>query len=276
MSGEVHELGVALGRGTRRTHFSFFFCAHVVLLVIVLAGFSPTFYLRSAFTTSRGFRPCFTCTARVLTVWFLLAVVQGWLIRTQTTTIAPAARIRCGRSCGDRHRVRHPRESNVDLRDRLARRWGEHRRLGKLLHPGDVCSVHIARCRLSQKAAGAQTTHIARIDVYCRTGPGTSSEVAHIRGRVGSGKKLCDRRIADHVCFCCSRMTWSRGRSRIRRAGSGWWGSDQSCRCRVSRRYRHRVSHPPWVGTQADCSPLQGRPRYRALLRSGFALTQFS
>jgi hypothetical protein len=64
-------------------HPSFFFGAHVVLLVLVLLGFSPSFYLRAAFHHVTRLPALLYVHGAVLTVWFLLTVVQGWLIRTQ-------------------------------------------------------------------------------------------------------------------------------------------------------------------------------------------------
>jgi hypothetical protein len=83
MSSEASELNVALIRGTRRSRPSFFFAAHVVLLVVVLLGFSPSFYLRSAFHHVTQLPTLLYVHGAVLTVWFLLTVMQGLLIRTQ-------------------------------------------------------------------------------------------------------------------------------------------------------------------------------------------------
>jgi hypothetical protein len=83
MSSEAPELGVALGRVTSRTRPSFFFVAHLALLVIVLIGFSPTFYLRAAFHHVTRLPTLLYVHGAVLTVWFSLTVLQGWLIRTQ-------------------------------------------------------------------------------------------------------------------------------------------------------------------------------------------------
>src|ERR1700730_9006168 len=62
---------------------SFFLAAHVVLLVVVLLGFSPSFYLRSASHHVRQLPTLLYVHGAVLTVWFLLTVMQGLLIRTQ-------------------------------------------------------------------------------------------------------------------------------------------------------------------------------------------------
>jgi uncharacterized membrane protein YozB (DUF420 family) len=83
MSSEAAELNVAPGRGISSSRPSFFFAAHVVLLVVVLLGFSPSFYLRSAFHHVTQLPTLLYVHGAVLTVWFLLTVVQGRLIRTQ-------------------------------------------------------------------------------------------------------------------------------------------------------------------------------------------------
>jgi hypothetical protein len=83
MSRTASVLNVAPGRNFGRSHLSFFFAAHIVLLVIVLLGFSPSFFLRSAFHHVTPLPILLYVHGAVLTVWFLLTVVQGWLIRTQ-------------------------------------------------------------------------------------------------------------------------------------------------------------------------------------------------
>ncbi len=80
MSSEVPEISLTPRR--TRTRASFFFVAHVSLLAVVLVGFSPTFYLRSFFDVPAIPRVLYVHGA-VLTLWFLFAVLQGWLIRTQ-------------------------------------------------------------------------------------------------------------------------------------------------------------------------------------------------
>jgi len=82
MSIDAPDLGAAVGRTTRRPRLSFFFSAHVLLLVVVLVGFAPTFYLRSAFPHKSGLPALLHIHGALLTVWFLLTVIQGWLIRT--------------------------------------------------------------------------------------------------------------------------------------------------------------------------------------------------
>jgi hypothetical protein len=51
-------------------------------LLAVLVGFSHTFYLRPLFS-SRPLPPALYLHGAVLTVWFLLTVLQGWLVETQ-------------------------------------------------------------------------------------------------------------------------------------------------------------------------------------------------
>jgi hypothetical protein len=60
----------------------FFFAAHAVLLLAVAGGFSRTFYLRPLFST-RPLPPVLYLHGAVLTAWFLLTVMQGWLIQTR-------------------------------------------------------------------------------------------------------------------------------------------------------------------------------------------------
>jgi hypothetical protein len=54
-----------------------------VLLVVVLAGFAPSYYLRGAFHHVTQLPALLYVHGAVLTGWFVLAVVQGWLMRTQ-------------------------------------------------------------------------------------------------------------------------------------------------------------------------------------------------
>ena len=82
MSSDALETGLTLDRRATRSPVGFFFLAHLVLLVVVLVGFSPTFYLRPLFKT-RPLPAVLYLHGAVLTFWFLLAVLQGWLIRTQ-------------------------------------------------------------------------------------------------------------------------------------------------------------------------------------------------
>ncbi len=62
---------------------SFFSGAHIVLLIVVLLGFSPSFYLRSAFHHTAGLPAVLYIHGVVLTGWFSLTVLQAWLIRTR-------------------------------------------------------------------------------------------------------------------------------------------------------------------------------------------------
>lgn len=83
MPTEAPELSVGLAGAPSRTRISFFLVAHTVLLGIVLIGFSPTFYLRAAFHHSTPLPALLYVHGAVLTVWFSLTVLQGWLIRTR-------------------------------------------------------------------------------------------------------------------------------------------------------------------------------------------------
>lgn len=82
MPTQASEINGALGRGARRTRGSFFFAVHVVLLAIVLLGFSPSFYLRAAFHHTTKLPTVLYMHGTVLTVWFSLGVLQAWLIRS--------------------------------------------------------------------------------------------------------------------------------------------------------------------------------------------------
>lgn len=67
---------------SRRGSVRFFFAAHMALLLAVLGGFSRTFYLRPMFST-RPLPPVLYVHGAVLTLWFLLAALQGWLVQTR-------------------------------------------------------------------------------------------------------------------------------------------------------------------------------------------------
>jgi hypothetical protein len=54
-----------------------------VLLLIVLMGFAPSFYLRATFPHVHQLPVLLHIHGAVLTGWFVLTVVQGWLIRSQ-------------------------------------------------------------------------------------------------------------------------------------------------------------------------------------------------
>src|SRR3569832_689423 len=62
---------------------SFFLGAHGVLLLIVLLGFAPSFYLRATFPHVHQLPVLLHIHGAILTGWFVLTVVQGWLIRSQ-------------------------------------------------------------------------------------------------------------------------------------------------------------------------------------------------
>jgi hypothetical protein len=62
---------------------SFFFVAHLTLLVVVLLGFSPTFYLRAFFHHANSLPTALYWHGAVLTGWFSLTVFQAWLIRAR-------------------------------------------------------------------------------------------------------------------------------------------------------------------------------------------------
>jgi hypothetical protein len=59
---------------------------HAVLLLAVLIGFAHTFYLRPLFS-SRLLPSILYVHGAVLTVWFLLTVLQGWLVLTQRVAL---------------------------------------------------------------------------------------------------------------------------------------------------------------------------------------------
>jgi hypothetical protein len=83
MSREGRVKVVAVGGIVNRTRASFFFVAHVALLLVVLVGFAPSFFLRAAFHHTRQLPTILYAHGAVLTVWFAVTVVQGWMIRTQ-------------------------------------------------------------------------------------------------------------------------------------------------------------------------------------------------
>lgn len=59
----------------------FFFGAAVFLLLIMLAGFSPTFYLQSFFPQAQRHPPAYVYFhGAVMTAWYLLAVTQMYLV----------------------------------------------------------------------------------------------------------------------------------------------------------------------------------------------------
>jgi hypothetical protein len=82
MSSETHESSLILDRPATATTTGFFFVAHLALLVVVLVGFSPTFYLRPLLR-AEPLPVVLYLHGAVLTFWFLLTVSQGWLIQTR-------------------------------------------------------------------------------------------------------------------------------------------------------------------------------------------------
>jgi hypothetical protein len=82
MSGDALEAGLTPDRRDTRPAGGFFFLAHVALLVSVFVGFAPTFYLRPLYSAHRLPFVLYVHGA-VLTCWFFLTVLQGWLIRTK-------------------------------------------------------------------------------------------------------------------------------------------------------------------------------------------------
>lgn len=82
MTPSSPEAALTNTQATASTRVSFFFIAHIALLAVVLVGFSPTFYLRPFFKVP-AIPPILYVHGAVLTLWFLLTVVQAWLIRTR-------------------------------------------------------------------------------------------------------------------------------------------------------------------------------------------------
>jgi hypothetical protein len=82
MSTDTPDIDLILDRRATATTTGFFFVAHLVLLVVVLVGFSPTFFLRPLLK-DRPLPGVLDLHGAVLTSWFLLTVLQGWLIRTR-------------------------------------------------------------------------------------------------------------------------------------------------------------------------------------------------
>ena len=82
MSGDTLEAGLSPHQRDTRPAGGFFFFAHVTLLVSVLVGFAPTFYLRPLYST-HSLPIVLYVHGTVLSCWFILTVLQGWLIRTK-------------------------------------------------------------------------------------------------------------------------------------------------------------------------------------------------
>lgn len=66
----------------RRIPVRFFLAAQLALLLFVLVGFTPTFYLRPLFKT-HALPAVLYLHGSVLTGWFMLAALQAWLMHTR-------------------------------------------------------------------------------------------------------------------------------------------------------------------------------------------------
>ena len=66
----------------RRSPVRFFFVAHLALLIIVLVGFARTFYLPVLFKP-HPLPGVLLIHGAVLTCWFILTVLQAWLMHTR-------------------------------------------------------------------------------------------------------------------------------------------------------------------------------------------------
>lgn len=82
MSRTTSDATPDLARGTKRPPVRFFFFVQVALLIAVLVGFSPTFYLRPLLKV-HPLPAVLYVHGAVLTVWFMLTALQGWLIQSQ-------------------------------------------------------------------------------------------------------------------------------------------------------------------------------------------------
>ncbi len=82
MSNGAPEAVLGPGLRSSASSPSFFFIAHLVLLVALFVGFSQSFYLRPLFST-HPLPTMLYVHGAVLTSWFLLTAMQGWLIRTR-------------------------------------------------------------------------------------------------------------------------------------------------------------------------------------------------
>jgi hypothetical protein len=80
MSSDAAQLSLNVRTPAVSRRFPFFAVAHTALLAIVLVGFAPTFFLRAFFDTPPIPAVLYVHGA-ILTSWFSLAVVQGWLAR---------------------------------------------------------------------------------------------------------------------------------------------------------------------------------------------------
>src|SRR5690349_15090208 len=66
----------------QRASVQFFFAAHLALLMVVLIGFGPTFYLRAQLGHHRPLPTILIVHGIILTGWFMLTVFQAWLMQT--------------------------------------------------------------------------------------------------------------------------------------------------------------------------------------------------
>jgi hypothetical protein len=82
MSRTASDVTRALAPTAAVSSVQFFFFAQVALLIAVLVGFSPTFYLRPLFKV-HPLPAVLYVHGAVLTVWFMLTALQGWLVQTQ-------------------------------------------------------------------------------------------------------------------------------------------------------------------------------------------------
>jgi hypothetical protein len=64
----------------RRGSIRFYFAAHLMLLLILLGGFSRTFYLRPMFS-AHPLPPLLYVHGAALTLWFVLAALQAWWVQ---------------------------------------------------------------------------------------------------------------------------------------------------------------------------------------------------
>jgi hypothetical protein len=68
------------GSAARRRPIRFYFAAHLGLLLVLLGGFSRTFYLRPMFS-AHPLPPLLYVHGAALTLWFVLAALQAWLVQ---------------------------------------------------------------------------------------------------------------------------------------------------------------------------------------------------
>jgi hypothetical protein len=129
MARTASDVSPDLARTGTVSSVRFFFFAQVALLIAVLVGFSPTFYLRPLFKV-HPLPAVLYLHGAVLTVWFMLTALQGWLVQTQRFPVAPAGRVRgrLVRGAGGRHGA--GRGCTDGWGTRLAEGPGQHRLLG--------------------------------------------------------------------------------------------------------------------------------------------------